>query len=339
MQNTSIAPPPPPSLAHQNADLDARAAALTEAQLTDARHAAGLATGFPYPPNNPIFYIKFGNQPRDLTLMEARTHRFVFDELEKMRRHGDMHDACDNRDQDAYGREAGQIPHIPRILRVVETGMAAFIIMEFIHGATLLDHSATQQQLDQVAGAIRTLLAIRVPPNTPPGPYQGGLISHPLFKNGRAPKTFSSITDLEVHIQMICDAPQRKRTSDIPRLDLERRLCVVHADPYPGNFLFDAMGRLFVLDFGDAALLPPSFQSYALCFPNPKSAALARSVWSRLALELPHGNLATMARAAALFARCQTYYEDGNSTRYTTRKEEPQEVQRVATFSLKLKFY
>lgn len=136
---TIFAPSPPQdanrdTAAAAAADLDAHTAAITGVQLTTAYLAASLITSFPYPPKNPIFYIKFRNQPQDLTLIEARIYQFIFDKLEKIHHRGDTHTV----DSNADSRGDGYIPYIPRILYIIETETTAFIIIEFIHGTTLL---------------------------------------------------------------------------------------------------------------------------------------------------------------------------------------------------------
>lgn len=276
--------------------LDERAKALTVKMMDKARLKVGpSATGFPYPFGKPIFYVKFGNQEKHLTQMEARTQQFAYEAVEKL---------------SATHPDASRLPRIPRVLRLLETRHVAYIVMEYAPGPTLLQLSKNEPAHDeavyvaQIARGIEGLLSIPVAANAPPGPPGGGIIKHPLFKDGQAAKAFESVASLQDHINTMSSLPRTSGHATRPRVELEHELHFVYSDLYPGNFVFSSNGDMWILDFGHASLLPLSFQSYALSSPFPRSYRYASLVRCQLRIQLPETNLAAMQRAHDFFVLC-----------------------------------
>ncbi|OAR05866.1 hypothetical protein LLEC1_06398 [Akanthomyces lecanii] len=265
--------------------LQKQADALTLPELEAARkRTSAESTGFAYPPAAPVFYVKFGNQSKSLTNMEARTQEFVYTALKDL--------------PDVYA------PRVPRIFRVVEGRYLAYVIMELVHEPTLLELSETrsweeqQPYLKQIARAIDVLLTIPVVGDVP-GPCGGGVIQHPLFRDGQAPAIFPSTAALQGHINAI----NSHRNAASSQITLESCLHVVYSDCFPGNFVLPPDGSLWILDFGHAGLLPLSFQAYALSYPFPRSRAVARAIGGYMTTVLPRGNLELMRRAHDRFSQ------------------------------------
>jgi hypothetical protein len=97
---------------------------------------------------------------------------------------------------------------IPEVYRTLQSGDWFYIIMEYIPGKTL------QQLADQkdwgkprqnaltnsIAMAMRLLISIPVPVGQMPGPVGGGQIRHPLFKDDTSFCNYSSVDELEKHL-------------------------------------------------------------------------------------------------------------------------------------------
>ena len=62
---------------------------------------------------------------------------------------------------------------------------------------------------DHIAKAIRLFLFFEVPYDATPGPYGGGIIRHPLFKNYEASIEYSSVAQLHHHINKVRPIPFR----------------------------------------------------------------------------------------------------------------------------------
>ncbi|ATY61569.1 kinase-like domain [Cordyceps militaris] len=279
-------------------ELQDAANSLTLKQMHDAQDAAGSdRTGFPYPLDSPspLFYIKYGNSYSCLTIMEAETQTFTYHALEVISR--------------SAAPPIG-LPRVPKIFRVVG---GEYIIMEYVQGTTFLNISETKSRedqleyIDRIAKAIDILLTIPVPSDAAPGPYRGGLIKHPLFRDSEAPKVFDDVASLQDYVNYMSTMPQRSRnTANPPRPEcqLDCQLYLVYADLYPGNFIFDADGALWIIDFEHANLLPLCFQTYALVYPFSLSAGHAKDVHQRMRTKLPTDNIDAMKRARDWFIKC-----------------------------------
>ena len=151
--------------------------------------------GLMYPPQAPIFWIKYGlrSEGRDA---EARTHDFTFRALERIPQ---------------SEREGIRIPEVYRIFTddYPSGESMVYIVMKYVPGKTLLQilRDTPNQRLehlyDRIAKAIRLFLSFEVPHDATPGPYGGGLIRHPLFKDYQANIEYSSVAQLQHHINKV----------------------------------------------------------------------------------------------------------------------------------------
>lgn len=96
---------------------------------------------------------------------------------------------------------------VPKIYRVLEEASTRYIIMEYVQGQTLkdlLDQDISQDfYFNQISKAIKLFLSFEVPGNAAPGPIDGGIIRHPLFKDTVASIEYPSIDVLQGHVQAV----------------------------------------------------------------------------------------------------------------------------------------
>lgn len=147
-------------------------------------------TGFLYPPQQPVAYVKFG-WPSERRA-ELRNHEYAFKALMGM----------------PTDQTRGIL--IPEIYRDFESDNYLFIVMEYIPGRTLKqlgddqDFDTQQKTItNKIARAIRLLMSIRPPPGQKPGPVGGGRIRHPLFKDSTSYCEYSSVDELETHLNTV----------------------------------------------------------------------------------------------------------------------------------------
>ncbi|OAA67918.1 Protein kinase-like domain protein [Niveomyces insectorum RCEF 264] len=267
-------------------ELAEEAAKLTIEELGEARKRLGFCTaeghaitGFPYPPERPLFYAKL--RTKAVLRQEARTQQFAYEGLEKMppdKRHG---------------------IRVPRVLRLVENERGnGFIIMEYVHGETLKSilarpnsptYGDVQPYFDRISKALRLFLEIPVPADAKPGPCGGGIIHHTFYKDFEAAIEYESIDMLEAHLNKLATFINKAA----PTLTLERELHLVYSDLHEANFLFRG-DDLYVVDFDHAALLPLSYMAFALRFPSIASMTVAGHI--RHDFDLPQDNQAVMAK-------------------------------------------
>ena len=122
---------------------------------------------------------------------EARTHQFSFDALENI--------------------PLERRKDIPQIFRILNTRRGSYIVMEYVQGKTIGQlyqnierfEENSKPYYDKFATGIKLLLSIPVPSDAKPRPCGGGIIKHPLFKDGEAPIRHDSIGMLEEHINTV----------------------------------------------------------------------------------------------------------------------------------------
>lgn len=149
-------------------------------------------TGFIFPPDQPVAYVKFGLKSR--RMIELQNHKYAFAALKAMPPH----------------QTKGIL--IPEIYRTFESNGKFFIIMEYIPGRLLARFEEGQDWelrqktvINSIAGAIKLLMSIPAPPGQKPGPVGGGRIRHPLFKDDESYCEYSSVEELESHLNKVCD--------------------------------------------------------------------------------------------------------------------------------------
>lgn len=101
---------------------------------------------------------------------------------------------------------------IPEIYRTFEFDDRLFVVMEYIPGRTLAQliecqdwESRKEAIINTVAEAIKLMMSIPAPPGQKPGPVGGGRIRHPLFKDDESYCEYSSVEELESHLNRVCD--------------------------------------------------------------------------------------------------------------------------------------
>lgn len=147
-------------------------------------------TGFGFPPQQPVAYVKFGLP--DMLKSELQNHQYIFRALRDM------------------PPDQTRGIHIPEIYRTLESDNKFFIIMEYIPGSTLgqlLDQKGGESWqgalTNSIARAMKLLMSIPVPPGQKPGPVGGGLIRHSLFKDDTSYSVYSSVKELEDHLNIV----------------------------------------------------------------------------------------------------------------------------------------
>ncbi|XWW99234.1 hypothetical protein V2A60_007243 [Cordyceps javanica] len=253
---------------------------LSGRELAEIQRNYPKSSGFPYPVNAPVFYVKFGDTW--WMRMEAETHIYAYEQLQAML---------------TSGAAVGGLPGIPKVYRLIEHKNTLFMVSEYIQGHTFLELQKTlsvaQQQplIDKIAQGIRTLSSITPPQGSPPGPT--------------AAAVFDSVDSLEAHINKLTALTPMAKARNPWKITLERELCLVYSDLYPANFIFGPDQELYIIDFEHAAFLPRSFQTLALCASAfPASRVLAFDVSERLKAELPMENLQAMRVAQGHFLIC-----------------------------------
>ncbi|KAK3938080.1 hypothetical protein QBC46DRAFT_390909 [Diplogelasinospora grovesii] len=213
-------------------------------------------TGFAYPEDNPLVWIKFG-EGSDI-IPEARTHRYAFRMLQQV------------------PEEQRRNIYIPEIYRCIAHLQRAYIVMEYVRGRTVAEVRAEsplavralaggQRNLDMLDRAIKLLLSLPVPEDALPGPYGGGLIRHPMFPASRSPWYYRSINEMENHFnQTLVEGHMADR---VPKIMLERELHLVPGDLHDTNFMFTEAGNLYIIDFGQTCFLPLSLMTFAMRTP------------------------------------------------------------------------
>ncbi|KAK1762507.1 hypothetical protein QBC33DRAFT_574124 [Phialemonium atrogriseum] len=241
-------------------------------QVRPCNEAGHGFTDFAYPFDNPIFYIKFGNRSIASMTAEARTHQFSFDALENtpLERRNDI--------------------RIPQICRILYTPRGAYIVMEYVQGKTLGQlyqkierfEENSKPYYDKIARGIKLPLSIPVPTDAKPGPCGGGIIKHPLFKDGEALIRYDSIGNL---------ATWFIKTN--PKVTLERKLAYTLISTKE-TFMFIDAGDLYILDFEHVAFLPISFQDFAFRSPFMMSSLVAPRIQDQF--DLPQNNFMVTER-------------------------------------------
>ena len=154
--------------------------------------------GLKYPPEDPIFWIKYGSS-LDGRDAEARTQDFAFRALEQI---------------PESDREGIRIPKVYRTFSTEKDeygNCMVYIVMEYVPGKTLYQKVVDNPTIENVEFVYSTvvkalklfLFSFKVPDNAAPGPYQGGIIRHPLFKYYEAPIEYSSVVQLQCHINKV----------------------------------------------------------------------------------------------------------------------------------------
>jgi len=296
--------------------LTQRAHELTFDELLSSRKAAGYCTpegyaitGFVYPPDQPIFWVKFGNRSQEAMFAETRTQQFALDNLEKI------------------PKEEREGIHIPRIFRILKEQQRIFVVMELVNGKRLDDigqsienfyeSEISDPYFDKITRALRLFLSFPVPPDTKPGPCGWGGIRHVFFKDQQAPVPYISVDELEEHVNNVRNlrhqpvlflfrlsfweltqgtSSRRGSVKIIPQ-SLSRRSCI-------SCTLICTWGtscsQILVNSTSlTSSTLPLSFMAFAIRYPSIMSGPVSSCIEDKFK-DLPGDNLEVMARVSGL---------------------------------------
>jgi hypothetical protein len=157
--------------------------------------------GLAYPPDNPIFWIKYGSSVK---WGEMHAQRYAHQELKRLQspvQVPDVYYACELRVPGGFGPAD------------VNYGYKSFVVMDYVSGSTAsewlktpkdaTDQSREELVYSQIAFALSELLRIPVPKDTAPTAIHGGKIRHPIFDEGVAPRKYVNVQQLEDHINEV----------------------------------------------------------------------------------------------------------------------------------------
>ncbi|KAK3941435.1 hypothetical protein QBC46DRAFT_382684 [Diplogelasinospora grovesii] len=229
-------------------------------RLCTAEHARGYNMGLAYPPESPIFWIKYGTSiVWNEVLAQTKAHRELHRAGSPVRVPGVF-----------YACEMGALG----VIYNFEVSYKSYIVMEYIPGETaakllenVQDSTAKQRVYRGVASALDALYRIPVPLESRPAAVDGGLIRHPLFDEQQAPRHYQSVEQLEQHLNNFLAVTKRKeRVRELAR----EPMIFCYSDIWLENFIIGKDGRVSVVDFADVSILPASFANFALSGTSSK---------------------------------------------------------------------
>ncbi|KAH8807532.1 hypothetical protein F5884DRAFT_844472 [Xylogone sp. PMI_703] len=207
----------------------------------------GYNMGLTYPPEEPVFWIKYGYS---VIWNEIPAQVMVHRELQRLGsfiRVPGIFYAC----------EMGK----PGVMYNFEVNYKSYIVMEYVPGKTaaqLLEDTEDPNQKEhiyqRIASALSELHLIPVPPDAPPAAIDDGCIRHCLFDMQQAPRQYQTTEQLELHLNLSLTITKRK----------ERPMIFCYSNVWLANFIIDEDDRITVVDFTDASILPSSFSKYVL---------------------------------------------------------------------------
>ncbi|KZT04162.1 uncharacterized protein LAESUDRAFT_761275 [Laetiporus sulphureus 93-53] len=185
-------------------------------------------------------------------------------------------------------------PRVPEVIQFFHRDdQMAYMVMENIKFTPTPVPDLSQR----VALAIQWLRDLPTPPpdRVRIGPLGSGRARHHLFKNYKAPLSFSSIQAIERYLnKAITRLPSRSAPVALVSLCNER-LVFTQSDMDESNFGVDVEGRTCLFDFGAVGLLPESFASYTMSSSVQFTAAVAQHLgWPS------SSNLHTMSKISRL---------------------------------------
>ncbi|KAJ7803327.1 hypothetical protein B0H14DRAFT_2888321 [Mycena olivaceomarginata] len=193
------------------------------------------------------YFVKYGDVP---TLApEAATHQYV--------------------SEYAATVAAPGTPRIPTVKSYFIHEKSAYLVLEYVELTGSIDPETT-------AAALKWLAGVPLPPNHTFGPLAGGHIRHRFFKDYQAPLKFSSVEAIERYIErgrtMLPTQVQGKL--DVVSIIGEPSIWI-QSDVHPSNFGRDALGNIYIVDFGQIAPLPKSFAAFII-LSDPNLAPFAK---------------------------------------------------------------
>lgn len=155
--------------------------------------------------------------------------------------------------QQAYKLIDRAIIRIPQVYRFFTSGLAGYIVMEYIKGQPLSSVSDPTSYLQAVAQVLKHFEQVRA---GKPGPFHGGLAHGQLWLDELiAPATVSDIEEYYNQRQLKC----------LPKLRLTKYpLVFCHLDIAPRNIMLLEDGSLCLIDWASAGFYPRLFERCSL---------------------------------------------------------------------------
>ncbi|OBT66410.1 hypothetical protein VE03_04874 [Pseudogymnoascus sp. 23342-1-I1] len=180
-------------------------------------------SGFPYPPEAPTLWIKYGFAVYWNEVCGQTVAYHGLRQLESLYILGKTAGQCSKESQDEVGKE--------KVCRSI-----GFAVSE-LHRIAILDEFRLR-----------------------PAAISGGRIRHSLFDDLVAPRHYENVQQLEIHINALLERARRKcRVHDLAR----EPMVFCQSDQYYDNFIIDANDRVIAIDFADSSIVPSSLAKYA----------------------------------------------------------------------------
>ncbi|KND91581.1 hypothetical protein TOPH_03825 [Tolypocladium ophioglossoides CBS 100239] len=216
-------------------------------ELCTKRHPRGWNVGLAYPPEAPIFWIKYPHVIWNELVAQNMAHEGL-KRLQSPVRAPAVYYACEME----FGRS-----------------IDSFAVMEFVPGkiaAERLQDAEDSKSKDAtyslIALALPELHRIPVPPGSRPAAVNGGRIRHICFDMQEAPHHYRTVAQLEDLLnQFLVMARREDRIKDLTR----EPLVFCYSDIWLGNFIIDD-SRITIIDFSEASILPSSFSKHAVAW-------------------------------------------------------------------------
>ncbi|KFZ14334.1 hypothetical protein V501_03289 [Pseudogymnoascus sp. VKM F-4519 (FW-2642)] len=201
-------------------------------------------SGFPYLPEAPTFWIKYGFA---VYWNEVCGQIVAYNGL----------------------RQLGSSVRAPGIYYAFKEEMNTYIVMEYIPGKTAgqcseesQDEAGREKVCRSIAFAISELHRITIPEESRlrPAAISGGMIRHAIFDDLEASRHYENVQQLEDHINAFLKLTRREsRVHDLVR----ETMVFCQSDHYHENFMIDADDRVTAIDFADSSIVPSSLAKYA----------------------------------------------------------------------------
>ncbi|KAG8407743.1 hypothetical protein J3459_018377 [Metarhizium acridum] len=223
-------------------------------RLCTKSHPLGYTIGMPYPDaDSPVFWIKYRSK---LVWNELAAQKMAHDGLRELNspvKAPAVYYGCQvtvHKD-DAHAWQS-----------------RTYFVMEYISGKTAAQRleeatdDATKDDIyKQIALALSELHRIPVPQDSRPAAVNGETIRHVLFYDNEASIHYRNVTELEEHFNAFLTLTKRKhRVKNLA----QEPMVFCYSDIWLGNFILDDEGRITVVDFEDASILPSSFSKLVL---------------------------------------------------------------------------
>lgn len=179
-------------------------------RLCTGEHPLHYNLGLAYPPEAPVFWIKYGS----IIWNELSAQAMVHEELRRLGspvRAPAIYYACEL-----------ALPSVITCDGKLIHGYKSYAVMEYIPGKTAAEWlESAQDAADEdavyahIASVLSELHRIPVPPGSRPAAIDGGRIWHTLFDEGQAPRQYDSVTQLEDHLNLVSPTRPKHAVPDL----------------------------------------------------------------------------------------------------------------------------